>query len=63
MDVLRCGWRVTRRYLFVRCDNEPAPWSSGESGDDVRLEVPAEAAKEIKESQGKVVEMAKDPYW
>lgn len=47
----------------MRCDNEPAPWSSGESGDDVRLEVPAEAAKEIKESQGKVVEMAKDPYW
>ncbi|EOA22682.1 hypothetical protein CARUB_v10003386mg [Capsella rubella] len=34
-------WRIARmhdsfkvcRYLFVRCDNEPAPWSSDEHGD------------------------------
>ncbi|KAF8086101.1 hypothetical protein N665_0635s0031 [Sinapis alba] len=24
------------RYLFVRCDNEPAPWTSGEHGDRPR---------------------------
>jgi hypothetical protein len=51
------------RYLFVRCDNSPAPWTSDEAGDAVRLEVPQLAAKEIKEAKGTVFEMADNPYW
>lgn len=34
-----------------------------EEGDDVRLEIPEEAQKEIKEAVGKVFEMAKEPFW
>ncbi|GKV23641.1 hypothetical protein SLEP1_g33346 [Rubroshorea leprosula] len=30
------GFKVCR-YLFVRCDNEPAPWTSDENGDRPRL--------------------------
>ncbi|KAK4763620.1 hypothetical protein SAY87_013058 [Trapa incisa] len=33
------------RYLFVRCDNEPAPWASDEHGDRPR---PLPAVKELK---------------
>lgn len=54
------------RYLFVRCDNDPAPWSSGEAGDDLRLQVPDEAAAEIKEAikMGECVYQMNDgPYW
>jgi hypothetical protein len=48
----------------MRCDNSPAPWDSGEEGDDLRLEVPAAAAKEIKEADGgKVYSMGSKPYW
>jgi E3 ubiquitin-protein ligase UHRF1 len=47
----------------VRCDNAPAPWTSDETGDTVRLEVPQLAAKEIKEAKGTVFEMADNPYW
>uniref|UniRef100_A0A383VGC2 RING-type E3 ubiquitin transferase n=1 Tax=Tetradesmus obliquus TaxID=3088 RepID=A0A383VGC2_TETOB len=67
--ILRC-WRkkgaqgfLMCRYLFVRCDNAPAPWTSDETGDAVRLEVPGLAAKEIKEAKGTVFEMADNPYW
>jgi E3 ubiquitin-protein ligase UHRF1 len=51
--------KLVCRYLFVRCDNEPAPWSSEEVGDrpDARPwegEVPAPAAAEIAAAVGPV---------
>ena len=51
--------KLVCRYLFVRCDNEPAPWSSEEGGDrpDARPwegEVPAPAAAEMAAAVGKV---------
>lgn len=51
------------RYLFVRCDNAPAPWTSDESGDALRTEVPELAAKEIKQAQGQVFAMSDKPFW
>lgn len=58
-----CLRLVVTRYLFVRCDNAPAPWTSDDTGDTVRLSVPDLAAKEIKQAQGQVFEMADNPYW
>ncbi|KAG1680327.1 hypothetical protein FOA52_015417 [Chlamydomonas sp. UWO 241] len=67
--ILRC-WRkpgaqgpLVCRYLFVRCDNAPAPWHTGETGDDESLEIPAEALKEMKGAQGQVFEMGPEPMW
>lgn len=40
------GFKVCR-YLFVRCDNEPAPWTSDEHGDRPR---PLPVIKELKEA-------------
>ncbi|ONK56054.1 uncharacterized protein A4U43_C10F3670 [Asparagus officinalis] len=40
------GFKVCR-YLFVRCDNEPAPWTSDEQGDRPR---PLPAIKELKQA-------------
>ncbi|KAL4443565.1 hypothetical protein ABPG75_011302 [Micractinium tetrahymenae] len=54
------------RYLFVRCDNEPAPWSSEETGDRPGLEsnLPKEAAEEMKGAdKGQVVSMSDKPWW
>jgi hypothetical protein len=47
----------------VRCDNAPAPWSSDESGDKLRLEVPDVAQKEIDSAVGKVHGMGEKPFW
>lgn len=56
--------RRARRYLFVRCDNAPAPWTSDEAGDALRLEVPQLAADEMSAAAGgKVHEMGPNPYW
>ncbi|KAL4447318.1 hypothetical protein ABPG77_007351 [Micractinium sp. CCAP 211/92] len=54
------------RYLFVRCDNEPAPWSSDETGDRPGLEsnLPKEAAEEMKGAdKGQVFSMCEKPWW
>lgn len=54
------------RYLFVRCDNEPAPWSSDEAGDRPGFEtrLPKEATEELsKADKGQVVSMADSPWW
>ncbi|OVA17365.1 zinc finger protein [Macleaya cordata] len=40
------GFKVCR-YLFVRCDNEPAPWTSDEHGDCPR---PLPVIKELKQA-------------
>ncbi|XP_076892668.1 E3 ubiquitin-protein ligase ORTHRUS 2-like [Bidens hawaiensis] len=40
------GYKVCR-YLFVRCDNDPAPWTSDEIGDCPR---PLPAIKELKDA-------------
>lgn len=57
------------RYLFVRCDNAPAPWSSDESGDaewtlkSLNDILPKKALREIKSAKGKVYSMSEKPYW
>lgn len=55
------------RYLFIRCDNEPAPWSSEETGDkplDLKNGLPAEALKEMKAAdKGIIYSMEDSPYW
>lgn len=51
------------RYLFVRCDNEPAPWSSEATGDRPTSAIPTEAKKEMKVANGPIVYMAADPWW
>uniref|UniRef100_A0A7S3R809 RING-type E3 ubiquitin transferase n=1 Tax=Dunaliella tertiolecta TaxID=3047 RepID=A0A7S3R809_DUNTE len=69
--ILRC-WRkkgqnenhhLICRYLFVRADNSPAPWSSSEGGDQGEQTIPKEAEDEIKEAVGQVYKMSDDPYW
>eukprot|EP00775_Hariotina_reticulata_P002915 gene2915-3202_t len=67
--ILRC-WRkkgaqgfLMCRYLFVRCDNSPAPWTSDEAGDEERLDIPSLAEKEIQQAKGLVFEMGDNPYW
>lgn len=58
-----CACPELCRYLFVRCDNSPAPWTSDETGDSKRLDVPELAAKEIKQAQGQVFAMSDKPFW
>ncbi|KAF5205145.1 E3 ubiquitin-protein ligase orthrus [Thalictrum thalictroides] len=52
------GFKVCR-YLFVRCDNEPAPWTSDEHGDQPR---PLPAIKELKGATD-VTERKEGPSW
>ncbi|KAL6751321.1 PUA-like domain-containing protein [Haematococcus lacustris] len=51
------------RYLFMRCDNSPAPWSSEETGDGLSLELPEEAVKDMASAVGQVHSMTDTPYW
>ncbi|PNH03688.1 putative E3 ubiquitin-protein ligase [Tetrabaena socialis] len=41
------------RYLFVRCDNSPAPWSSEDCGDKPRLQATAAAGRGGKRGGGR----------
>ncbi|XP_068636646.1 E3 ubiquitin-protein ligase ORTHRUS 2-like [Aristolochia californica] len=52
------GFKVCR-YLFVRCDNEPAPWTSDEHGDHPR---PLPVIKELKKATD-VIERKETPAW
>ncbi|KAM0002855.1 putative [histone H3]-lysine(4) N-trimethyltransferase chromatin regulator PHD family [Helianthus debilis subsp. tardiflorus] len=52
------GFKVCR-YLFVRCDNDPAPWTSDEIGDRPR---PLPNIKELKEATD-VTERKSPPSW
>nr|ADR79438.1 VARIANT IN METHYLATION-like protein [Liriodendron tulipifera] len=52
------GFKVCR-YLFVRCDNEPAPWTSDEHGDRPR---PLPGIKELKNTTD-VTERKEKPAW
>ncbi|KAK9076231.1 hypothetical protein SSX86_004564 [Deinandra increscens subsp. villosa] len=47
------------RYLFVRCDNDPAPWTSDENGDRPR---PLPIIKEMKDASD-VTERNGPPSW
>jgi len=55
------------RYLFVRCDNELAPWQSEEGdrpADDIEKNLPKEARADMKLADGKVVHrMGENPWW
>ncbi|KAK7280955.1 hypothetical protein RIF29_08550 [Crotalaria pallida] len=52
------GYKVCR-YLFVRCDNDPAPWTSDDCGDRPR------SLPKIKELKGAIdiTERKEDPSW
>ncbi|KAF9604882.1 hypothetical protein IFM89_011164 [Coptis chinensis] len=52
------GFKVCR-YLFVRCDNEPAPWTSDERGDQPR---PLPVIKELKKATD-IAERKEKPSW
>ncbi|KAL5711695.1 RING-type E3 ubiquitin transferase [Ranunculus cassubicifolius] len=52
------GYKVCR-YLFVRCDNEPAPWTSDEHGDRPR---PLPLIHELKAATD-VTERKEKPSW
>ncbi|XVF08591.1 hypothetical protein REPUB_Repub07fG0016300 [Reevesia pubescens] len=52
------GFKVCR-YLFVRCDNNPAPWTSDVHGDCPR---PLPSIKEL-ESASNVTERKENPWW
>ncbi|PKA54804.1 E3 ubiquitin-protein ligase ORTHRUS 2 [Apostasia shenzhenica] len=52
------GFKVCR-YLFVRCDNEPAPWTSDENGDRPR---PLPEIKELKRATD-TTERKERPAW
>ncbi|KAJ0740511.1 putative [histone H3]-lysine(4) N-trimethyltransferase chromatin regulator PHD family [Helianthus annuus] len=52
------GFKVCR-YLFVRCDNDPAPWTSDENGDRPR---PLPVIKELKDASD-VTERKGSPSW
>ncbi|MFS7894587.1 putative peptidylprolyl isomerase transcription factor C2H2 family [Helianthus anomalus] len=51
------GFKVCQ-YLFVRCDNDPAPWTSDENGDRPR---PLLVIKELKDAS-EVTERIRDPH-
>ncbi|KAI6686763.1 hypothetical protein NL676_032676 [Syzygium grande] len=51
--------RVVCRYLFVRCDNDPAPWTSDDHGDRPR---PLPIVKELKGAKD-VTERKEPPCW
>ncbi|XP_039123785.1 E3 ubiquitin-protein ligase ORTHRUS 2-like isoform X2 [Dioscorea cayenensis subsp. rotundata] len=52
------GFKVCR-YLFVRCENEPAPWTSDEHGDRPR---PLPTIKELKNATD-ISERKESPAW
>ncbi|KAI4323095.1 hypothetical protein L6164_022730 [Bauhinia variegata] len=52
------GFKVCR-YLFIRCDNEPAPWTSDDHGDRPR---PLPVISELKKVD-KVYERKETPSW
>ncbi|XP_038891328.1 E3 ubiquitin-protein ligase ORTHRUS 2-like [Benincasa hispida] len=52
------GFKVCR-YLFVRCDNDPAPWTSDEHGDRPR---PLPAISELKKATD-ITERKEGPSW
>lgn len=52
------GFKVCR-YLFVRCDNDPAPWTSDEHGDHPR---PLPVIKELKDATD-ITERKESPSW
>ncbi|XP_010549083.1 PREDICTED: E3 ubiquitin-protein ligase ORTHRUS 2-like [Tarenaya hassleriana] len=54
----RRGFKVCR-YLFVRCDNEPAPWTSDEHGDRPR---PLPKIRELKKAIN-LFERTDSPSW
>ncbi|KAJ6835717.1 E3 ubiquitin-protein ligase ORTHRUS 2-like [Iris pallida] len=52
------GFKVCR-YLFVRCDNEPAPWTSDEQGDRPR---PLPIIEELKKATD-ITKRKQSPAW
>ncbi|KAF8400080.1 hypothetical protein HHK36_015955 [Tetracentron sinense] len=52
------GFKVCR-YLFVRCDNDPAPWTSDELGDRPR---PLPVIQELKKAND-ITERKESPSW
>ena len=60
--------KLVCRYIFVRCDNEAAPWESKATGDrpDARPwqgALPADALADMAAAVGRVYEAPADPFW
>jgi hypothetical protein len=51
------------RFLFRRCDPEPAPWVSGDTGDGAWEDLPAEALEEIQGCKEKVHKAGENAFW
>ena len=64
---MRCSHagKLVCRYLFRRCDNEPAPWSGAEAGDPAWAEddLPDEATAEIARCSETVTYAGDAPAW
>ena len=59
-----CVGKLMCRFLFRRCDNEPAPWSTEENGDGAwDSELPDEASEEMNTCKEAVIRAAEDPFW
>lgn len=63
--VAPCAEYLVCRYLFRRCDNEPAPWSANDIGDPAWAEddLPADATAEILRCTEAVTYAGEAPYW
>lgn len=56
--------KLVCRYLFVRCDNSPAPWISEEAGDGPwDGKIPKPAMDEMKKAKGSVHAIGDKPWW
>ena len=64
MHAFDAGLKVCR-YLFRRCDNEPAPWSGELAGDGPWAEagLPDEATAELEHSSEAVTHAGGAPCW
>jgi hypothetical protein len=57
--------KLVCRYLFRRCDNEPAPWSAADAGDGPWREddLPDDAVAEITRCAESVTYAGSSPCW
>jgi hypothetical protein len=57
--------KLVCRYLFRRCDNEPAPWTAADAGDGAWREddLPEDATAEITRCPETVTYAGSSPHW
>lgn len=62
-DECRCAGKLMCRFLFRRCDPEPAPWETGDKGDGAWGDLPPEAVEEMNRCKEKVHKCGEDAFW